>query len=132
MKRFLLVTGIVALYGCADNRPMPTLETQDVVCSTESECSYLWSKVPQHIETATRMRVENANDAFVITYPPIDTRQLGGRVSIVKNDNGSSTIKPEFMCHRHMSYNDCQRFVINATNYFNKAMEIEKKYKSKS
>lgn len=132
MKKLILGAGLIILSGCADNRPMPTLDVKDATCSSEVECSFLWSKVPQHLEYATKMKVENANNAFITTYPPIDTRQLGGRVSIVKNGDGSSTLKPEFMCHRHMVGNDCQRFIINATNYFNKTMEIEKKFRTKS
>ncbi|EFH9370646.1 hypothetical protein JT613_001313 [Escherichia coli] len=131
MKKILFYGLVVlATAGCADNRPMPVLDTKPVTCSSEAECSYLWSKVPQHLEFATKMRVESANDTFITTFIPIDTRQLAGRASKVKQ-SGDTAINAEFQCHRHYGQKDCERAVINATNFFNQAMSIEKKHFNK-
>ncbi|WP_371343500.1 hypothetical protein [Enterobacter hormaechei] len=131
MKKIIL-SGLVvySITGCVDNRPMPIMDTKSVSCSSDSECSYLWSKVPQHLEFATKMRVDSANDTFITTYPPIDTRQLAGRASKVKQ-SGDTLINVEFQCHKHYGAKDCERAVINATNFFNKAMTIEKKHFNK-
>ena len=131
MKKILFSgLAVFALAGCADNRPMPIVDTKAVTCASEAECSYLWSKVLLHLKKKKKMRVESANDTFITTYPPIDTRQLAGRVSKVKQSRDTA-INAEFQCHRHYGLKDCERAVINATNYFNKAMSIEKKHFSK-
>ncbi|PHM60637.1 MULTISPECIES: hypothetical protein [Xenorhabdus] len=130
MKRLIVgMTTALALSGCAqmtDSRPIPVINTEPVTCNSEAMCSYLWSIVPDKIGKASRMKVSSESDTFISTYPAIDTRQLGARVAKIQQPNGDYQMKATFYCHRHATPKDCERDIIDATNFFNKVMGLYK------
>ncbi|SFO05914.1 hypothetical protein SAMN05421579_15219 [Xenorhabdus japonica] len=132
MKKLIVgLLAVVVLSGCAgqskEKEPLPKVTVENQRCSSDSECSAMWSNVPEKLELITRMRVDTVSNIYISTYSPSGDRFLGGSAKLVAINDKEKEIQPSFNCLRHMDDYSCQKLTISAINAFNEGMKGAKK-----
>lgn len=118
----LWITAIItaSLTGCAQPPKKPDMPISQVaptpICKGEAQCAAMWGRAIEGIQMVTRMKVAEANDTFIRTYPTRKIGYLNGQVFKQSLGDGEYAIKASIDCGQSAW---CSNILNSGMNLFN-------------
>lgn len=118
--KFVIVLAVAMVSGCAQRPKEPDMPLSKVaptpVCMGEEQCSAMWGRAISAAQMVTRMKVMNASDTFIQTFPTREIGHLNGQVFKQSLGGGKYAIKGSFNCS---PYSWCSNLINGSLNSFN-------------
>lgn len=101
-NRLLPIIAIIAVSGCASNKPLTTEQTQaltPIQCANKTQCDLFWQKTQVWVAKNSGYRIQTATDVLIQTYGPHgSTTTMAYTVIKEPDSNGGATLSMRAAC----------------------------------
>lgn len=123
-KLSITLISTALLLGCAQPPKKPDMPLSQVaptpICKGEAQCALMWGRAIEAIQVVTRMKVAEANDTFIRTYPTRKIGYMNGQVFKQSLGDGAYAIKASIDCNPSAW---CSNLLNSGMNLFNTSVQ---------